>query len=828
MSEAQIEKQIQALLEEMTPPEKVNMCHAVTKFTSGGVPRLGIPPLSMSDGPHGVREEIAADSWDAVGGDQDYATYLPTGTALAATWNRECARLFGEVLGAEARDRGKDVILGPGVNMVRSPLCGRNFEYYGEDPYQAGELAAEAIQGIQSQGTAACVKHFALNSQELRRHEVNATCSERALRELYLPAFESAVVKGGAMTLMGAYNRFRGQKCCQNDYLLNQILKKEWGFDGVVISDWAGVTDTFEAARNGMDIEMGTGEEYHNYYLADPFLRAVENGEIEMAVLDDKVRRILRLMFRLGVIGDGSRRPAGERNTPAHQAAARAIASEAITLLKNEKSLLPLDAGKIRRLLVVGDNADCRHHFGGHSSAVKALYEVTPLEGLKRLLEGAGVEIRSFRGYPVGSGAGLPIPSSLMGIVDAGAGTRGWSCEIYDNHRRIGEPVRSLPLESPEFDPAKDLPEELRGKDFGVMIKGVLTPKKSEAWTFVLDGCSQACLGCEGVNFVENCKSEENVCGTATLPLEAGRSYKLEIPVNLHVGMPIYPVRLTAVPGGVGAANVKDEELFAAAREADAVLFFGGLNHTFDAEGSDRKDMALHDGQNELISALAGINPRLAVVLVGGSPVEMPWIDEVPAVVQMWYAGMEAGNAIADVLFGRVNPSGKLPFTFPKRLADSPAHALDDYQPLICHYAEDLLMGYRWFDTKQIEPLFPFGHGLSYTAFEYGEPMVETDGGEVVVRMKLANVGNRFGRETVQLYIAPPKSAFLRPAQELKGFAKVALEPGESREVEIRLNARSFAIYHPDKREWFVEPGRYLLRLGASSRDIRREIAVER
>ena len=828
MSEAQIEKQIQALLEEMTPAEKVNMCHAVTKFTSGGVPRLGIPPLSMSDGPHGVREEIAADSWDAVGGDQDYATYLPTGTALAATWNRECARLFGEVLGAEARDRGKDVILGPGVNMVRSPLCGRNFEYYGEDPYQAGELAAEAIQGIQSQGTAACVKHFALNSQELRRHEVNATCSERALRELYLPAFESAVVKGGAMTLMGAYNRFRGQKCCQNDYLLNQILKKEWGFDGVVISDWAGVTDTFEAARNGMDIEMGTGEEYHNYYLADPFLRAVENGEIEMAVLDDKVRRILRLMFRLGVIGDGSRRPAGERNTPAHQAAARAIASEAITLLKNEKSLLPLDAGKIRRLLVVGDNADCRHHFGGHSSAVKALYEVTPLEGLKRLLEGAGVEIRSFRGYPVGSGAGLPIPSSLMGIVDAGAGTRGWSCEIYDNHRRIGEPVRSLPLESPEFDPAKDLPEELRGKDFGVMIKGVLTPKKSEAWTFVLDGCSQACLGCEGVNFVENCKSEENVCGTATLPLEAGRSYKLEIPVNLHVGMPIYPVRLTAVPGGVGAADVKDEELFAAAREADAVLFFGGLNHTFDAEGSDRKDMALHDGQNELISALAGINPRLAVVLVGGSPVEMPWIDEVPAVVQMWYAGMEAGNAIADVLFGRVNPSGKLPFTFPKRLADSPAHALNDYQPLICHYAEDLLMGYRWFDTKQIEPLFPFGHGLSYTAFEYGEPVVETDGGEVVVRMKLANVGNRFGRETVQLYIAPPKSAFLRPAQELKGFAKVALEPGESREVEIRLNARSFAIYHPDKRERFVEPGRYLLRLGASSRDIRREIAVER
>lgn len=828
MSGLQMEKRIQALLDEMTPAEKVNMCHAVTKFTSGGVPRLGVPPLSMSDGPHGVREEIAADSWDAVGGDQDYATYLPTGTALAATWSRECARLFGEVLGSEARDRGKDVILGPGVNMVRSPLCGRNFEYYGEDPYQAGELAEEAIQGIQSQGTAACVKHYALNSQELRRHEVNATCSERALRELYLPAFEAAVVRGGAMTLMGAYNRFRGQKCCQNDYLLNQILKKEWGFDGVVISDWAGVTDTFEAARNGMDIEMGTAGEYHNYYLADPFLRAVENGEIEMAVLDDKVRRILRLMFRLGMIGDETKRPAGERNTPAHQAAARAIASEAITLLKNDNALLPLDAGKIRNLLVVGDNADCCHHFGGHSSAVKALYEVTPLEGLKRLLEGSGIEIRTFRGYPAGTNAGKPIPSSLMEIVDAGAGTRGWICKIYDNHHRTGEPVRCIPLESPEFDPAKDLPEELRGKDYGVMLTGVFTPKKSEAWTFVLDGCSQACLGCEGVNFVENCKSEENVCGTATLPLEAGHGYRMEIPINLHVGMPVYPVRLTAVPGGVDASEVKDEELFAAAREADAVLFFGGLNHTFDAEGSDRKDMALHDGQNELVSALAKINPRLAVVLVGGSPVEMPWIDEVPAVVQMWYAGMEAGNAIADVLFGRVNPSGKLPFTFPKRLADSPAHALNDYQPLICHYAEDLLMGYRWFDTKGIEPLFPFGHGLSYTTFEYGRPVVEMDGGEVVVRMKLANTGGCSGKETVQLYIAPPESKFLRPAQELKGFAKVALEPGESREVEFRLNARSFAIYHPEKREWFVEPGRYLLRLGASSRDIRREIAVER
>ena len=825
MNARSIERQVEKLLRELTVAEKVHLCHAVSKFSSGGVERLGIPCLTMSDGPHGVREEISADSWDAVGGDEDYSTYLPTGTALAATWNVERAREFGEVLGSEARERGKDVILGPGVNMVRSPLCGRNFEYYSEDPFLAGTLAASAIGGIQSQGTAACVKHFALNSQELHRHDVDARCNERTLRELYLPAFEMAVKDGHTMTIMGAYNKFRGQHCCENDYLLNEILKREWGFDGVVISDWAGVYDTHEAGRFGMDIEMGTcAPSYDEYHLATPFEKAVERGEIEPAELDDKARRILRLMFRLGILGDNAR-PAGERNTPAHQATAKKIALEAITLLKNRNRLLPLRPGKLEKLLVVGDNAVRKHHFGGHSSAVKALYEVTPLEGIRNYLRDYPVEVEFIRGYPVSSGAG-PIPTALLGIVDAGAGTRGWRCEIYDNHDRKGDPVAVMPLENAEFDPERDLPESLRGKDFGVMIRGELTPEKTETWEFFLDGASQSWFDCS-VSNIENCKSEENVCGSVKVKLEAGRTYPLTMPIHIHMNIPVYPVRLTAKIGEGGAGAGLDDALRSAAESADAILFFGGLNHTFDAEGSDRKDMALHEGQNDLISALAAINPRMAVVLVGGSPMEMPWVDEVRAIVQMWYAGMEGGNAIADILFGAVSPSGKLPFTFPKKLADSPAHALNDYAPLICNYAEGVLMGYRWFDTKKCEPLFSSGHGLSYTTFEYSDLAITEleDGFKVSVTVK--NTGSMRGAETAQLYVAPPKCRFVRPVHELKGFAKCELEPGKKSRLSFKLDFRSFAYYNQEIGEWEIAPGRYRIEIGSGSRDIRLAAAIQ-
>ena len=819
MKKKNFNRQIDKLLKKLTLSEKLRLCHAVTKFSSGGIKRLGIPELTMSDGPHGVREEISADTWDAAGRDDDFATYLPTGTALAATWNIKSARKFGAVLGSEARKRGKDVILGPGVNLARTPLCGRNFEYLGEDPYLAGKISASMIRAVQSQGTAACVKHYALNSQELRRHEVDARCDERTLRELYLPAFEMAVKEGGVMAVMGAYNLFRGKHCCHSDILLNSILKREWNFDGVTISDWAGVHDTLEAALGGMDIEMGTNKPYSQYYFGDPLKKAVKDGLVDISVIDDKVRRILRVMFRLGILGSNSR-PEGKLNAPEHQRAAKEIALDAVTLLKNDDDLLPLDPKKIKKLLVVGDNAIRQHHFGGQSSAVKALYEVTPLEGIKKLLKDTPVEIEFYRGYPTVDGA-VPIPTKLLSIADPGSGTRGWKCEIYDNHWLKGEPVAVVPLESADFDPERDLPESLKDKQFGVCMTTTLTPEKSETWEFSLEGVSQSYLSADGINWVDNCKSEENCRGISRVELIAGKSYELKIQINLHIHVPVYPVRLGVRMGESLNNSSLDQNLLSAAAKADAVLFFGGLDHTADVEGGDRKNMELFGGQNKLITELASINPQMAVILVSGSPVEMPWVDKVRSIVQMWYAGMEGGNAIAEILFGKVSPSGKLPFTFPLKLADSPAHALNDYAPLVCNYAEGLLMGYRWFDAKKYDVLFCFGHGLSYTDFEYSDLEITQQGAEYIVSATIKNSGKMTGSESVQLYIAPPDCRFSRPPQELKGFQKCRIARGKSKKMSFTLDFRSFACYDPDAEKWVVVPGEYEIRVGSSSRDIR-------
>lgn len=822
------EKQIDALLAEMTLDEKISCCHAASKFATAAIPRLNIPALHMSDGPHGVREEIAADSWDVAGRDDDFATYLPTGTALAATWSRECAGIFGKTLGEESRARRKDVILGPGVNMIRSPLCGRNFEYYSEDPYHCGELAVGVVTAIQECGTAACVKHFAANSQELCRSKVDARCDERTLREIYFPAFEAAVKRGGVMSVMGAYNKINGQYCCQNDWLLNQVLKNEWGFDGVVISDWSGVSDTFEAARNGMDIEMGTGvPSYNLYYLGDAFRDAVKNGEIDQAVLDDKVRRYLRLMFKLGMIGDQPR-PEGSLNTPDHQRAARKIAGEAIVLLKNEASLLPLDKNKLKKLLVLGDNATRKHHLGGHSSAVKSLYEISPLEGLQQFLDSSDVRITHIKGYP-GSDAGEDIPSKLMGLVDAGAGTRGWICKIWDNHARMGEPVAVIPLELPAFNPDTDLPEKLRGKDFGAMIRGTLTPLKNEKWMFHLDGASQSSLTCGDARWIENCKSRENVIGSALIELEANKTYELEIPVMWHFDMPVYPVRLTAGIGTVDS-GANNDDVLAAARDADAVVIFGGQNHTFDCEGSDRKDIDLHDGQNELIKMVAAVNPNTVVVLVGGSPTALPWIDDVRSVIQMWYAGMEGGAAISEILFGTVNPSGKLPFTFPVSYADTPEGCNHDYAPAVCNYKENIFIGYRWYDKRGIAPLFPFGHGLSYTTFSFGNVKAETpkSGYIAACSVEISNTGKLPGAEVAQLYVAAPENpAIMRPVGELKGFEKVFLQPGETKRVRFELDTRAFSYFHPVTRRWTLDHGRYTVKIGNSSRNLPLELTFD-
>ena len=673
-----VEARVEDLLSRLTLEEKISLIHADSKFTTAAIPRLGIPRRWLDDGPHGVREDIGPDTWAPAGRTDDFSTAMPSGICLAATWNPELGFNEGEAIGQEARQRGKDIMLGPGVNILRTPLCGRNFEYLGEDPFLSGVMGSGYIRGAQSQDISSCVKHFALNNQETERGSINVEVDERALREIYLPAFKAAVQSGGVWSVMGAYNQLRGQHCCHNDYLLNQILKDEWGFKGLVMSDWDGTHDTQPAALNGLDLEMGTEKKYDDYYLAQPYLNRLKSGELPMAGLDEKVRRNLRVMFATHVF-DADRKP-GSLNTAAHQAVARQVAEEGIVLLKNEKQLLPLNAAKLSSIAVIGENATRLHAHGGDSSGIKAFYEISPLQGLIARA-GQGVNITCSEGYQKDGGPGLA------------------------------------------------------------------------------------------------------------------------------------------------------ERAVAAAKSAEVVIYIGGLNHDkgFDCEGADRKDMKLPYGQDELIQKIVAANPNTIVVLEG-TMVEMDsWLDKVPAVLQAWYPGMEGGNALAHVLFGDVNPSGKLPATFPKRLSDTPpfafgAGAYPGTNGTVT-YAEGLLVGYRWFDTRNIEPLFPFGHGLSYTTFEYSGLRVtegrKTNAPLATVSFELANSGSRPGAEVAQLYVQEINPTVNRPLKELKGFKKIFLPPGEQETVSMILDASAFTHYEVEKKAWVANHGAYRIFVGSSSRDLR-------
>ncbi len=671
-----LETRVDDLLSRLTLEEKISIIHADSKFTTAAIPRLGIPRRWLSDGPHGVREDIGPDTWNPAGRTDDFSTAMPAGICLAATWNPDLGFREGEALGQEARARGKDIMLGPGVNILRTPLCGRNFEYLGEDPFLSSRLAVGYIRGEQSQDISSCVKHFALNNQEYERGSINVEVDERALREIYLPAFQAAVREAGVWSVMGAYNRFRGQHCCENDYLLNNILKDEWGFKGLVVSDWGGAHNTRECATNGLDLEMGSSaRNYNDYYLAQPYLNLLKSGELPMAGLDDKVRRNLRVMLATHVLDAG--RKTGSLNTAAHQAVARQVAEEGIVLLKNENQILPLDAGKLTTIAVIGENATRLHAHGGDSSGIKAFYEITPLQGLVNR-----------------------------------AGTR-VNMTFSEGYRKNGGP--------------------------------------------------------------------ELV-----------------------------------------------ERAVAAAKTADVVIYVGGLNHDkgFDCEGADRADMKLPYGQDDLIQKITAANPKTIVVLEG-TMVEMnAWLDKVPALLQAWYPGMEGGNALARVLFGDVNPSGKLPATFPKKLSDSPAHALGNYPGTngTVTYAEGLLVGYRWFDAKNIEPQFPFGFGLSYTTFKYSNLKLIPGAGTneiVIAQFDLENTGKIAGAEVAQLYVHEKNPRLPRPERELKGFKKVLLKPGEKQTVSIPLGKTAFAYYDDGKKSWVAQPDNFEISIGSSSRDLR-------
>lgn len=701
----QMEKRIEKLIKKMTLEEKVGLLHGNSKFYVAGVERLGIPEWSLSDGPHGVRAEINRHDWAYAGWTNDSASYFPTGTAFAAAWNPELAYRRGEVLGEEARWRKKDVLLGPGVNIIRSPLCGRNFEYMSEDPYMNSVLAVAYIKGLQSRDVACSVKHFAVNNQETNRTTVDVECSERALREIYLPAFKAAVQEGGALTVMAAYNKFRGEFCAENNYLVRKILRNEWGFDGVYVTDWGAAHSTVPSMEAGLDLEMGTLiDKYEDWYYANPLIEAVKSGKIPMSLVDEKVGDVLRVMIKTNVLDPKKRFGPGSMNTKEHQQATYDAAAEAIVLLKNQNNLLPLDFSSIKSLAVIGDNATRKHSNGGLSSEIKAVYEVTPLEAL-RAKWGDKVDIRFAQGY-----------EKLSTFVE--------------------------------------------GSNNG-QSSGTFSSKTQE---------SDALL----------------------------------------------------------------KEAVEVARTSDVALLVCGLNHDYDTESFDRLNMDIPYGQVELIQEVVKANPRTIVVMIAGSPLNMAAVDICsPAIVWAWFNGMEGGNALVDVLSGKVNPSGKMPFTTPVSLDQSPAHALGNFpgRDLKVNYEEDILVGYRWFDTKGLPVVYPFGYGLSYTTFDYSNLNTDKEtydqADTIQATFTLTNTGDREGAEVAQLYVSDPVCSVMRPVKELKGFKKVFLKPGESRRITLDIPVSSLAFYSEAQSQFVVEPGEFILQLGASASDIKQKISVE-
>lgn len=703
--QAPIESRVQDALSRMTVHEKIKVLHAQSKFTSAGVPRLGIRQLNMDDGPHGVREELEWNTWSPAKWTNDYCVAFPSLTCLAATWNRDLAQVYGNAISEEFAYRGKDLLLGPGVNIQRTPLNGRAFEYMGEDPYLAGEIAVSYIQAAQKNGVGCCLKHYVLNDQETDRFAANVNVSERALREIYLYPFEQAVKRAHVWSIMGSYNMWQNVHCCHNDVLINGILKKEWGWDGALVSDWGGTTNTQQAVYGGLDIEMGTFTDgklresefgYDDYYLANPFEKLINEKKVPMSVLDDKVARVLRLMFRTGM---NPQKVVGSMCSEAHYDACRQIGEEGIVMLRNE-SVLPLDLSKYNKVLVVGENATRSLTQGGGSSELKTLKDVSPLEALQSQL--SNLKPQTSIDYAQGYMSGRAM---------------------YDRVDRV--------------DPAKQ--DELKA------------------------------------------------------------------------------------------------EALEKAKTADVIIFIGGLNknHRQDCENGDRESYNLSFGQNELISELAKVQKNIIVVTFGGNPYAMPWINDVRAVLHCWYLGSEAGNALLNVLMGKVNPSGKLPVTIAQNYEDYPyvkfgAEAYPGVNKQV-FYKEDIFVGYRGFERNKTKPLFPFGFGLSYTTFKYGKPTVTLSGDEIIVETTITNTGSVAGREVAQVYVSAPKNKQIeKPVKELKTFGKTRnLKPGESETLRMTLKKANLSSWDEATHQWLLDSGTYTFQVGASSADIREKATLK-
>ncbi|NQZ89605.1 MAG: glycoside hydrolase family 3 C-terminal domain-containing protein [Colwellia sp.] len=797
-----VEENVENLLAALTLEEKISLVHASGKFHINGIDRVGIPEMWLSDGPHGVRHQINRDDWNSAGWTDDHATYLPHLTSVAASWDTEIAALHGQVLGAEARDRKKDFILGPGVNLARLPLYGRNFEYMGEDPILAAKLVVPQIKAIQANDVAATVKHYALNTQELNRTGVNAKPDERTLREVYLPAFEASVKEANVLGMMGSYNEYFGTNANQSKHLVMDILKGEWGYKGVLLTDWNVDINTHDAAMYGLDLEMGTDvASYDDYFLADPLLAEIKAGNIPVEVLDDKVRRILRVQYSIGMY-DEKRLP-GERNTKAHQAAARKIAVEGIVLLKNEKvgagSVLPLNQSTIKNILVLGPNAEKKHGTGGGSSEVKSLYEITPLAGLKAQL-GGDVNITVMRAR---SSVLTPIASDYVASRHW-TGTPAWNISYFQDQARKTLINESWIVDS-KFQSNKNKTEY-------ITMKGKIKPLKNGVHTLNISVEGLFTLTVDGESIINLSVIDDKVT-SYEIDLNADQNYDFEITYDGHS-------RFVLGWDAPGNLFVEESEYIAAAKKADAVIYFGGLSHGDDRESIDRSDMKLPNSQDEIISKLLNANNKTVIFLVAGSAVEMPWAEQANAIVWGWYGGMEAGHAFADILFGEVNPSGKMPITLPEKLAHTAPIALNDYNEKESLYSEGVFIGYRWFEQQKIKPTFTFGHGLSYTQFDVSDIQLSSQsitGNETItVTAQVRNIGKVAGAEVVQLYLHDKKASVDRPIKELKGFDKVFLQPGETQQISIELTKRDLSFWDIKTNNWLAEPGDFEVQLGTS------------
>lgn len=719
-------EELKDLCKELTLDEKIGMVHGSILFQTAGVERLGIPGFLFSDGPMGCRLEYEAAEWMPVANNDDFTSYLPSNTALASTFSRALAHDAGHILGEETRGRGKDMILAPGINIQRSPLGGRNFEYMSEDPYLSGEMAVSYVRGVQENDVSACLKHFALNNQETRRNDVDVLVSDRALFELYLPAFRAAIKEGNTWGVMGSYNKFHGKYCSHHPFLLHDILRKEWGFDGIVVSDWGSIHDSVEGGNAAIDVDMRTTSNFDDYPFGKPLKEAVKNGSVSAEALDEKVMHILTTMNQLHML-DGERKT-GTYNALSSHSKLLTAAEESIILLKNESHQLPLSKKKIRKLLVVGDNANRMHALGGGSAEIKALYEISPLMGIKMELGG--------------------------------------NCEV------IYEP-------------------------------GYYNYVIGNAW-----GHDDNAQGVGGNPLVHLSAAEE------TLKNKEYLSRALE-----------------------------------AATDADAVIFIGGLSHDYDVEGADKKDMKLPNNQDHIIKELLKVRPDLIVALLAGSPVDMSaWVDDVKSLLFFSYNGMEGGRGFARILFGEANPSGKLPMTLPGALEDSPAHKIGQFPGGdTVAYTEDIYVGYRYFDTFDVTPAFAFGHGLSYTEFQFGPVCLTECGVDCEISgtncsdknerkgnafitsasVNVTNTGDTDGSATVLFFIRPVDSKIKRPAKELRGFDKVFLLKGECKDVSVCFDAYSFSYYNEEKKCYVTEPGTYEICAAFAADDIRSTASIK-